>query len=106
MLENNLPTGSEALALVHQYLPRVLAANGQQADDWHLARLLSRIARQQLQHHYFRGTAPAPLEAETVLITLERLDERLLTPDPDQTWPFAQMQLRRIMPLVQRILAA
>lgn len=104
MLENNLPTGPEALAWVQLHLPQVLAADGHQPNDWYQARCLSSIARQQLWSHF--GSGPASGEAETVLLTLEHLDSRLRRPTSHHNWPFAQTQLSRIMPLVERLLAA
>ena len=104
MSENNSPTGPEALAWVQQHLPQVLAASGQRPTDWDQARRLSLIARQQLRRYF--GSGPAAGEAATVLLTLEHLDDRLLRPTAQQNWPFAQTQLGRIMPLVERLLAA
>jgi hypothetical protein len=104
MLENNPPTGPEALAWVQRYLPQVLAADGRQPSDWYQARRLSSIACQQLRQHY--GSGPASPEAAMVLLTLERLDTRLQDPAGKRNWPFAQVQLGRIMPLVERLLAA
>ena len=101
-----LPTGSEALHLVQQHLPQVLAATGQRPTDWDQARLLSGIARQQLRRHYYSGAAPVPAEAELVLRHLSKVDVRLLPPSTTRNWRFAQLQLRRIMPLVQRLLVA
>lgn len=104
MPENNLFSGPEALAWVQQHLRQVLAADGQQPTDWQRARRLSGIARQMLRQHY--GSGPASPEAEMVLLALQRLDTRLQNPASEKNWPFAQTQLGRIMPLVERLLAA
>ena len=101
-----LPTSSDALHLVQQHLPQVLSATGQHPTDWDQARLLSGIARQQLRRHYFTGDVPAPPEAETVLLNLSKVDVRLHLPATGRNWLFAQQQLGRIMPLVERLLAA
>jgi hypothetical protein len=97
-------SGPDTLLWVQQHLPQVLAATGQQPTDWQRARRLSGIARRQLQQHY--GSGPASPAADMVLLSLERLDTRLQHPASAQCWPFAQQQLGRIMPLVERLLAA
>ena len=106
MLENNSLPGRQALALVREHLPQVLAATGRQPADWQQALLLSRLARHQFQQYYFNGAAPAPPEAGVVVMALHRLEARLQDPARRTDWPLTQTQLRRIMPLVERLLAA
>ena len=104
MPDSPLPTGPEALAFVHRYLPQVLRADERQPAARQQARQLGRIARQQLQRHY--GSTPALLEARTVLDVLEQVETRLQSPPAAKDWLYARTQLGRVMPLVERLLAA
>ncbi|MGI4862964.1 MAG: hypothetical protein ACRYFZ_03520 [Janthinobacterium lividum] len=100
---DNLPDVAE---IVRQYLAIVLAANGHQPVHWAYAEGLHYMARRVLERRYFyHPNLPSAEEAE-VFAALEELHKCPLGQiGVPSSWWQVQMRLRRVMPLVQRLLA-
>lgn len=104
-----MPEGEElpnVAELVRKYLAIVLAASGHEPVHWSFAQGLHYVARRVVERRYFRQSTLLPAEEAELFAALEELHKcplgQLGVPG---TWWQVQERLRRVMPLVLRLVA-
>lgn len=92
----------------HMWLPIVLKADGSEFFEWSRARQLCEIAERHLRPYFFQSDTIE--EEDAILQELEELQERLtqhnglVKPRRVEAWYQVLAQLKRMQPLVERLL--